>query len=347
MIKDRYSIEAPIVRADDGYFKRIHVEEGTSSLITETQNVDIYGGLPELNMDVTSQVRSLQISPYLVPQGKISSIGLLNAKSGLSGDSLYLAVYENKDNNWSLVAISKNAVAQTDFGINDFVAWEFDPEELSSLGEHTIRLNWCTTKEEATPIWAFPASNKKLNLQLHTGSIGGALTQAAASGGAWWPNSPLVRFVTEQTVVITGAPVFRTPALLGQSPVTGVSVDEGIRLQGKTCFIADDATYGVDSDDFINNIATYDNVVPTVRMIRLMLQNQARLAAIQEETPITPVPVSTMEAPVPIPIAVAAAPAQYAFPLITTETKEIDVTPISTKTKNDKPRKRKKSNSSI
>lgn len=358
MIKDKTSVEAPLVKAEEGHFTRIFVEEGSvanPAWIVGTETVISHYADPNAEIDLTStNSRGIQLAAYAIPKGQITKIAVKNGSSGLSSTACYLAVYEedpSESSGYRYVACSKKAVAQSTFGTTSYTEWEFEPDAIQLTGAATVRITFNSDRNALESYADYGQGSVAIALDSTNRSLVGSLTYSEASGGKWYQVTPQIMFTVLQNVVATGAPIFRTDKLLGSHFVAGVSLNEGILLSGNTCFAAEDEMYGIEEDYFINNIQRYDNVIPTVKMIRLMLQNQSRLAtAAVVETPITPAPAVTTELPTverPVIATLAAAPV-VEVPVVTepevVAVETSDVKPVSTKKKNDRPRKRKKSN---
>lgn len=308
MIKDKTSIEAPVVIGEEGHFKRIHVEENdiTPSWIVGTETLLTTYSDPNIPVDVLStNVRGIQVASFALPKGQITKIAIKNGSTGLNNTPCYLAVYEEdseESTGYKFVACSKNAVAQSSFGATSYTEWEFDPDSIQLTGGLTVRFTFNTDRTALETPSFFGTGSAVCSLDGVGRSLTSNLTYSAASGGKWYAVTPSIMFTVLQNVVATGEPIFRTDKILGSHFVDGVNVNEGILLHGKTCFVADRAMYGIDESDFINNITKYDNVIPTVKMIRLMLQNQSAIA-------------------------------QISSPIHSLSSQELDVTTVSTKTK--------------
>lgn len=321
----------------------------TIDVISVSQETQTFFTFDQAKANYSAYTRELKLDASIVPAGGLVSISIPAPSDGIKDALAYfLVLYAySEDGTFKCIANSKNKIAQNASG--DMMVYEFTPESTILTGKVPILLQFRKQEYGVGNAYSLAATGIGVYTQCVRESIGGPTSQLMLKDDTAWNNwTPVLKFTVNKLENVIGHPL-SIPGLIGtkamfndgSGAITSVELDTGTVISAKSGML------GISESDFINNNSKYDNIVPTVKMIRLMLQNQAQLSSLPEAAPIMPVAVATMEAPVPIPVAVAAAPAQYAFPLITTETKEIDVTPISTKTKNDKPRKRKKSNSSI
>lgn len=350
----------PIISADDdkvnvgNKYLPLELKGSNESLIYNGRPIDVISISSEVQTtytldqslaDFIAYTRELKLDASIVPAGGLVSISIL-APPGVVKDALayFLVLYAyTEDGTFRCIANSKNKIAQNAFG--DWMVYEFVPESTILTGKVPILLQFRKQEYVVGNAYSLAATGIGVYTSCIRESIGGPTSQLMLKDDTVWNNwTPVLKFEVNKTENVIGHPI-AIPGLIGTQDmtfngnplgITSVALDTGTVISGKSKML------GISEGDFIANNEKYDNIIPTVKMIRLMLQNQAQLSSIQAENPIMPIPVSTMEAIEPIPVAVATA--QYNFPLITAETKELDVTPVSTKTKNDKPRKRKKRN---
>lgn len=374
MIKDKTSVEAPKVKTTaveaDGQLTvgsvnaPLMLQGSEDSLVYNGRVIDVIQMSQETETNFTVDqslatysvhAREIKLDAAIVPSGGLVSISILAPPSGekdFLGYFLTLHAYQPAGT-FKCIANSTNKIVQNSFG--DWMTYLFTPETTVLTGKVPIILQF--RKQE------FGVGNNYTQASTGVGvytaciqeSIGGPSSQVMVYDTTTWNNwTPVLKIETRKAENVIGHPI-AIPGLIGTqdtSLAAGSSHIASIELDTGTILTAKNSTLGFSESDFINNNSKYDNVIPTVKMIRLMLQNQARLASLPAAAaPIIPMPVATMEMPMPsdgtpaVTLAaapVAAVPVAIEPEVATTETS--DVKPVSTKKKNDRSRKRKKSN---
>lgn len=361
------TVETPSINIErDNVFlgsqtKELHLRGSGESLIYNGRIIDVIQMSQEQETNLTVDqalatysvhAREIKLDASIIPAGGLVSISILAPPSGEKdglGYFLTLHAYQ-PDGTFKCIANSTNKIVQNAFG--DWMTYLFIPESTVLTGKVPLILQF--RKQE------FGVGNNYTQASTGVGvytaciqeSIGGPSSQVMVYDTTTWNNwTPVLKFETRKAENVIGHPI-ASPGLIGTqdtSLAAGSSHAASIELDTGTILTAKSGMLGFSESDFINNNSKYDNVIPTVKMIRLMLQNQARLASLPAAAaPIIPMPVATMEMPTPSDgtpgVALAAAPVAAVEAVPVAATQDLDVQPVLTKKKNDRSRKRKKSN---
>lgn len=311
--------------------------------------------------------REIKLDASIVPAGGLVSISILAPPSGekdLLGYFLTLHAYQT-DGTFKCIANSTNKIVQNAFG--DWMTYLFTPETTVLTGKIPLILQFRKQEFAVGNNYALASTGVGVYTVCIQESIGGPSSQVMVYDTTTWNNwTPVLKFETRKSENVIGHPI-AIPGLIGTQDTAlavGSSHAASVELDTGTIITAKSGTLGFSESDFINNNSKYDNVIPTVKMIRLMLQNQTRLASLPAAAaaPIIPMPVATMEMPTPsdgtpgvalaavpvaapeaAPVAVAAVPVEETSVEAPKAKTKAKAKSSLTKTKNDRPRKRKKS----
>ena len=376
MIKDRTSVEAPSIKTRavtaDGQLvigsanAPLRLQGSEDSIIYNDRIIDVIQMSQEQDTIFTveqslatrsTHAREIKLDASIVPAGGLVSISILAPSTGeKDGLGYFLTLYAlQPDGTFKCIANSTNKIVQSAFG--DWMTYLFIPESTVLTGKVPILLQFRKQEFGVGNNYAMASTGVGVYTACIYESIGGPTSQIMVYDTTTWNDwTPVLKFEVKRAENVIGHSI-AIPGLIGTQDTSlssGSNHLKSIELDTGTIITTKSSTLGFSESDFINNNSKYDNVIPTVKMIRLMLQNQTRLASLPASAaPIIPMPVATMEAvdmdtPVmPAPVMAVSELAQPTFEIATAELKDLEVKPVLTTSKNDRPRKRKKRNQSV